>query len=78
MITAKKKPSKCPQCGSPKVARILYGLPDFSPQLQKDLKSGKIVLGGCCVTDSDPTWQCVECETQVYRADDVAGGQGED
>jgi len=70
-ITAKRKPRKCPECGCAKVASILYGYPAFSPSLESKLDEGKIVLGGCCVTDCDPAWQCVECEAQIYRDADV-------
>jgi hypothetical protein len=70
-ITAKRKPRKCPKCGCAKVASILYGLPAFSPELERELKEGKTVLGGCCVTECDPAWQCIECETHIYRETDV-------
>jgi hypothetical protein len=48
------------------VARIFYGMPpgDVVP----DLNSGKIVLGGCCLSMHDPSWQCLACETDVYPA----------
>ena len=56
-----KKPDVCPACGSKKVARIQYGLPIFSEELDKQMKSGEVVLGGCCLTGDDPRWQCVDC-----------------
>lgn len=62
-----RKPAKCPRCGSKKIARILYGMPDFN-MIKEDLEAGKIVLGGCCVSDSDPSWQCVECDARIYKA----------
>jgi len=46
MIRVKRKPRKCPQCGSAKIADILYGHPAYLPELDKSLKEGKIVLGG--------------------------------
>jgi hypothetical protein len=49
------------------VADILYGMPAFSRQLEKDLEAGRLTLGGCCVTDDDPQWQCADCETELYR-----------
>ncbi len=58
----KSKPKKCPNCGSAKVASILYGLPMFNEELERDLESGEVILGGCCVTDDDPLWQCMECD----------------
>jgi hypothetical protein len=62
---SKRKPLKCPNCGARKVASIQYGL--VSPELIPALDSDRIVLGGCCVTPSDPSWQCTECDTQIYN-----------
>ena len=62
-----KKPDKCPECGSIRIANILYGLPVFSSQLRKEKEEGKIVLGGCCVSNDDPSWQCVNCNTLIHR-----------
>ena len=56
-----EKPDACPKCGSNKVARILYGLPDFSEELERKLGAGEIVLGGCTVFGDDPTWHCNDC-----------------
>jgi len=70
MITSKKKPKKCPACGSKKVAKILWGLPAFSPELEIDLKEGKIVLGGCIISDNDPYGNV---STAKYRSTKKAG-----
>ena len=63
----KRKPRKCPMCGSVRIASILYGYPAFSEELQKDMDEGRVVLGGCCVTDDDPVWECVDCSTEIFR-----------
>lgn len=55
------KPSQCPNCGSAKMAAILYGLPAFNEELQHQLDHGELVLGGCCITDDDPPWECINC-----------------
>jgi hypothetical protein len=55
------KPDRCPECGSEKVASILYGLPMFDEELERRLNAGEVVLGGCCVLGDDPLWQCMEC-----------------
>ena len=55
---------KCPYCGSTNTAKILYGMPAFSLELQDKIKRGKIVLGGCCVADNDPDRQCNDCEKE--------------
>jgi ribosomal protein L37AE/L43A len=62
-----RKPAKCPKCGSKRVARIQYGLPAFTEELERQLAEGKVVLGGCCMTDDDPAWQCADCGEQVWR-----------
>jgi len=64
---SRRKPRECPRCGSDRIAVILYGLPDFSEGLKRDLDAGHIVLGGCCVTGSDPAWQCTRCATRIHR-----------
>lgn len=71
-----RKPRKCPSCGSGRIATILYGLPAFSPELEADLDAGRIVLGGCCVTDDDPAWQCLDCQATIYRQRTESSGKG--
>jgi hypothetical protein len=39
----------------------MYGLPEFSPELERELDEGRVVLGGCCVFGDDPEWQCTDC-----------------
>ena len=51
----------CPACHSPRVARILYGLPHFTPELERDLDEQRVVLGGCVVFDDSLQWHCVAC-----------------
>ena len=51
----------CPFCNSKNIAEILYGLPSFSPKLDKDLKSGKLILGGCCISEDSPRFHCNNC-----------------
>lgn len=62
-----KKPVKCPACGSSLMANILYGMPNYDDKLEKDLKAGRITLGGCCVSNNDPQWQCADCQTMIYK-----------
>lgn len=49
VVHNKKAQIKCPYCGSMDTARILYGMPAFSEELQEKMNSGKIHLGGCCI-----------------------------
>jgi hypothetical protein len=62
-----RKPRKCPTCSSGPVARILYGMPAFSEDLNRELGEGKITLGGCVVSDEDPDWECTACGQPIWR-----------
>jgi hypothetical protein len=62
-----KKPDKCPECGSEKIARILYGLPSFSENLRMKLEKNEVVLGGCCITGNDPSWKCIDCGIAIFK-----------
>lgn len=64
LFFAKRKPRQCPACKSKNVASIVYGYPSSDAFEQAEQK--KIVLGGCCVSDCDPSWQCVDCDTDIY------------
>ena len=55
----RRKPEKCPKCGSAKVLRIVYGMP--SDEAIKASREGKITLGGCMIPIGGPTWRCDEC-----------------
>lgn len=62
-----KKPDLCPNCGSKRIAEILYGEPSISPELQTELKNGTIILGGCLLTGYDPAWGCVDCNAEIFQ-----------
>ena len=36
-------------------------------ELKRDLAEGRVVLGGCCVSEHDPAWQCVECGAEIFK-----------
>ena len=63
----KIKPKKCPVCGSTKIAKILYGYLAYSKKLENDLKTEKVVLGGCLITGDDPSWRCLDYNTVIYK-----------
>lgn len=52
----------CPNCDSKNTCRILYGMVDYAPELERQLADGKISLGGCILTDNDPNRHCNDCE----------------
>ena len=54
---------KCPACKSKTgLRKISYGMP--MPPLVPNgplIDESKYVLGGCCISDNDPTIKCIEC-----------------
>ena len=58
----RKSPEPCPKCGSLDIVPIMYGLP--GPEAGFAVGQGKIILGGCLVTGSDPQKQCKVCGAQ--------------
>ena len=51
----------CPKCNSTNTCRIVYGLMDFTLELEQKLEAGKIYLGGCEITEDDPNRHCNDC-----------------
>ncbi len=49
----------------------MYGMPVPDEKLQADLDSGRVVLGGCCISLDDPAWKCRECGAVFYK--DISG-----
>lgn len=62
-----QKPDECPECGRAPLACILYGLPAFDEELERDMAEGRVVLGGCCISGDDPAWQCTHCGLEIFR-----------
>ena len=50
-VTVFLKKRKCPYCGSRDIAKIIYGYPVMSEEMEEEIKQGKIVLGGCLLRD---------------------------
>lgn len=67
MTEITEKPQKCPKCGSNRIATIFYGLQRESPELEKEIEEGRVVLGGCCIEMDSPLWQCKGCGEQFSR-----------
>ena len=47
VVRNKSAQIKCPYCGGNSTARILYGMPSFSEELEKKIADGKVSIGGC-------------------------------
>ena len=41
-------------------------MPMYSEQLQEQLSSGEIVLGACEIDSDNPSWQCNECQFNIF------------
>lgn len=62
-------PCCCPRCGGKRLARIMYGLvPKPDEELERELREGQVVLGGCCAWDRMPQWKCTTCAHE-WRVD---------
>jgi len=61
------QPNVCPQCGG-KVAKILYGLPFMTNELQAAIDAGDIIIGECLIMPGQPRWRCPKCELDFYEA----------
>ena len=58
----------CPKCKSKSgIRKVMYGLPSGSIDEQK------YVLGGCCVSDNDPTRKCIECGWEWEYVNNIGG-----
>ncbi len=55
---------KCPFCGSESIAEILYGMPAFSEELDRELEQKKIILGGCIISEDSPEFHCNKCHRE--------------
>lgn len=51
---------QCPNCKSKNVSKIVYGYP--SQELIMEAESGKVKLGGCCISENNPDYCCNECQ----------------
>ncbi|MHB8894393.1 MAG: hypothetical protein ACYC99_04330 [Candidatus Geothermincolia bacterium] len=54
--------TRCPKCGSRKLARVVYGYPRRPLRLYA--RTGRVVLAGCMVGSDSPTLCCRRCGTR--------------
>jgi hypothetical protein len=59
---------KCLVCKEPMV-RWIFGMPDYE-SVKEGLENNTILIGGCIISDNDPTWTCLHCCIS-YRYDGV-------
>jgi len=53
-----KELPKCPHCGG-KVIEVIYGFP--RPELVEEARQGDIALGGCVISEDNPSHRCTVC-----------------
>ena len=51
----------CPECGSERIAEVIYGMPAYSAEFQAKLDAGEIILNGCLVDGPVLPYQCRDC-----------------
>lgn len=69
---------KCPKCGSKRIAPILYGMPAFNEEMEQKLNDERLYLGGCCITNANPTFHCFECKNNVGSPPILIGKNGDE
>ena len=77
-IERKSKPKKCPKCGHSPVGKILWGMPRLDSKLEELMNAGKIIIGGCCLSVDDATWECSKCHQQIWEPipeEELIGGE---
>jgi ribosomal protein S27AE len=60
----------CPNCGKLSIAEIFWGYPADMKEIEKEIDEGKIVLGGCIITNHDPKWECNKCHHRWGNRED--------
>lgn len=55
----------CPRCDSTRVVRIVFGLP--TPEMFEAAERAEILLGGCVISEDEPTEACLECGYRFTR-----------
>ena len=58
----------CPTCNSSNgIREIIYGMPDGP------VDEDRYAIGGCCVSDDDPTLKCIECGWKGENVNNAPG-----
>ncbi len=60
------RPRRCTACRSSRIAPILYGMPAMDLEMERQIKEGLLVIGGCCTGGDQPAWQCTTCGAPTH------------
>ncbi len=55
----------CPICGKNNTAKIFWGLPNMTLELENEIKNKTLVLGGCCLPIPEPSHYCFNCDKNI-------------
>lgn len=55
-----KYSKECPRCHSKNITKIIYGLPIFDKEPEKDNN----IYGGCCINSFSPAYHCRKCDKE--------------
>ena len=67
-VKTARRSMACPRCCSREVARVQYGMPALSDQLEAYLAAHRVVLGGCMIGPDQPDRACTVCGLE-FRTD---------
>ena len=42
-------------------------MPRMDSKLEELMDTGKIIIGGCCLSPDDATWECSKCHQQIWE-----------
>ena len=66
-INVIRRPRRCPRCGG-EICDILYGEPVSTWEEDHMKATGhRAVLGGCCIHEGIPDYQCTDCGLQFTK-----------
>lgn len=64
----------CPSCGAREGRPILWGMPTFEVFEAAEAGEIDIEIGGCCVSEDDPTHRCWACGARFGTGRAADGG----
>ena len=60
----------CPRCDSVHTAPILWGMPAYDRELERQEANEEIYIGGCCVSQNVPSHHCFSCEWEFIPGEE--------
>jgi len=70
------RPAKCPQCGSTRIALLLYAPAEAARMPREELQARQAVLAGRAPSGNDPRWRCLHCRMEWGHPRGLSGAAG--